>query len=81
MQRATPRDSLHSLSWFADLLCVECRACGKRSVLGADKLPGLHGFMTPLHQLPLRCACGADKPELFIPWSAAEADRWRDRAL
>jgi hypothetical protein len=82
MQRATPRDSLHSIWLFAELVCVECSACHKRSVLGPDKLPTpLRGNMTTLHDLPLRCGCGADKPDLYIPTNAVEAERWRSRAL
>ncbi len=74
MIRPGANNNLHTLSWYASILLLRCRSCGRRSALGGDALPIYRGNMTPLYSLRFRCSCGATDPEKWIAQSEQEAE-------
>lgn len=75
MRQATPRDNLHTVFMSAEILCVRCRGCGRRKALTKSrKLPIHRGNMTTVLSLNLKCDCGGQDIERWIPLTRAEAD-------
>jgi hypothetical protein len=69
-------DNLHTVKFYGGLLCVRCRSCGYRSVLGQEQLKVTEVTdKQPLGWQKLRCiSCDAGQVEMLLPLSRAEAD-------
>ena len=71
--------NLHTVAMSVDILCIACRACGRRAALGDEVLPIHPGNMTQLRDLKFRCTgCdarggGLKEFTLYIPYECQEA--------
>jgi hypothetical protein len=72
--------NFHTVWMNAELLLVECKACGRRSALDRASLPDIRqGNMTELRAVKFRCSnrsCGSTAVRLYIPGSREEATMW-----
>jgi hypothetical protein len=72
-----PGANFHSVYMAAEILLVECKACGRRSKLTKQDAPIRQGNMTELRAVPFKCErCGAKLVRLYIPHSEEEATMW-----
>jgi hypothetical protein len=75
-----PGQNFHSVYMAAEILLVECKACGRRSQLDKATTPQIHqGNMTELGRVKFTCgnrACGSHDVWLYIPHSGEEATMW-----
>jgi hypothetical protein len=75
---ATPHDNLHTLFMNAEALCVRCRGCNTRRVLGRGEGLDIHrDDRRTIHSLKLRCRdCGGRDVERLILLTMDEARAW-----
>jgi hypothetical protein len=59
--------TFHQIAAHGGVLCVECRACGRRSALTKQECPAIrHGNARYVLHVTFRCErCGSDQPRLY----------------
>jgi hypothetical protein len=58
-------------------LGVQCRGCGRKALVPAERFDGCKGDMTQLSRLPLVChTCGSRDRETRVFLRAGEAEAW-----
>jgi hypothetical protein len=63
-------------------LGVECRGCGRRALVPADRFGGCKGDMTELSDLRLVCqSCGSRDRDTKVFVRAGDAEAWLERLI
>jgi hypothetical protein len=63
-------------------LGVECRECGRRALVPADRFGGCKGDMTELRKLRLVCqSCGSREHDTKVFLRAGDAEAWLERLI
>ena len=58
-------------------LGIECRGCGRKALVPADRFGGCKGDMTELRRLRLVCqSCGSRERETRVFLRAGQAEAW-----
>jgi hypothetical protein len=68
--------NFHTVYMAAEILLVECKPCGRRTMLTKQDAPIRQGNMTELRGIKFRCRCGSTQVRLYVPHSKEEATMW-----